>query len=195
MTHLYGTAYATLEAKEIRSMKQKYAKTMPEAASPARLFFVSTECITNQMAKLYERVSCRSYELYEKRGRKPGRELEDWLQAESELLSVFPAEMNDFGNQLIVRAEVRGFAMEKLEVGVEPRVVLVKAEKPQPEGATTPRSGYTAIHLSSEVDPTNVSTALKDGILVLTLTKTSSEKGRSERENPVGTGGIAAGSD
>lgn len=176
-------------------MKQEYAEIIPDAAGSVNLIFVPTECIVNQMAKLNERVSCRSYELYEKRGREPGRELEDWLQAESELLRVFPAEMSDFGNQLIVRAEVRGFAMEKLEVGVEPRFVLVKAEQRQLEGAETRRSGCTAIHLSSEVDPTNVSTALKDGILVLTLTKTSSEKGCGEREDPVGSGDIAAGSD
>jgi hypothetical protein len=31
-------------------------------------------------------VSLRAYEIYERRGCAPGRELEDWLQAESEIL-------------------------------------------------------------------------------------------------------------
>jgi len=34
-----------------------------------------------------ERISLRAYELYEKRGTVPGHELEDWAQAENEVLS------------------------------------------------------------------------------------------------------------
>jgi hypothetical protein len=33
------------------------------------------------------RIRCRAYELYERRGRADGCDLEDWLQAEAELLS------------------------------------------------------------------------------------------------------------
>jgi HSP20 family molecular chaperone IbpA len=176
-------------------MKQAYAEKMMEGAGPVNLIFVPTERIADQMARLNERVACRSYELYERRGCEPGRELEDWLQAESELLRAFPAEMIDSGNQFIVRAEVRGFATEKLEVGVEPRVVLIRAEQRQPEEAEPRQSGYTAIHLPSEVDPTNVSAALRDGSLVLILTKTTGEKGGGDREGPVGSGDVVAGSD
>ncbi|MGH9685944.1 MAG: DUF2934 domain-containing protein [Candidatus Acidiferrales bacterium] len=35
--------------------------------------------------KLEERIKSRAYELYERRGKTPGRALEDWLQAEAEL--------------------------------------------------------------------------------------------------------------
>jgi Protein of unknown function (DUF2934) len=34
---------------------------------------------------LQEQISRRAYELYERRGREPGHEVEDWLQAEAEL--------------------------------------------------------------------------------------------------------------
>jgi hypothetical protein len=34
---------------------------------------------------LEERIRCRAYELYERRGREDGRDTEDWLQAEAEL--------------------------------------------------------------------------------------------------------------
>ena len=37
-------------------------------------------------ADLQEQVRLRAYELYEKRGREEGHALEDWLQAESELV-------------------------------------------------------------------------------------------------------------
>jgi hypothetical protein len=35
---------------------------------------------------LLERVRGRAYELYERRGRQDGHDLEDWLQAESEII-------------------------------------------------------------------------------------------------------------
>jgi hypothetical protein len=36
---------------------------------------------------LYTRIAERAYRLYEERGSEPGRELEDWLQAEEEILN------------------------------------------------------------------------------------------------------------
>lgn len=35
--------------------------------------------------ELQEQIRRRAYELYEQRGREDGRELDDWLQAESEM--------------------------------------------------------------------------------------------------------------
>jgi hypothetical protein len=35
---------------------------------------------------LQEQIRIRAYELYEQRGREPGNELQDWLQAETEIL-------------------------------------------------------------------------------------------------------------
>lgn len=44
---------------------------------------------------LQTQIARRAYQLYEDRGCKPGRDLEDWLQAEQEILS---AQMDtDFG--------------------------------------------------------------------------------------------------
>jgi hypothetical protein len=37
------------------------------------------------VSDLHEQIRSRAYELYEQRGRIDGHELEDWLQAESEL--------------------------------------------------------------------------------------------------------------
>jgi Protein of unknown function (DUF2934) len=40
---------------------------------------------TESIADLTEQVRCRAYALYEQRGRERGHELDDWLQAESEI--------------------------------------------------------------------------------------------------------------
>jgi hypothetical protein len=38
--------------------------------------------------RTHDRIAQRAYELYEKRGRQDGRSLEDWLNAELQLVSV-----------------------------------------------------------------------------------------------------------
>lgn len=40
---------------------------------------------TQATTDLLERIRFRAYELYEQRGRADGRDLDDWLQAESEV--------------------------------------------------------------------------------------------------------------
>ncbi len=41
--------------------------------------------VTRSAIDLQEQVRCRAYELYEKRGKEDGHDIEDWLQAESEM--------------------------------------------------------------------------------------------------------------
>jgi oligoendopeptidase F len=41
--------------------------------------------VTNSMHDLQEQIRRRAHELYEQRGRDEGHELDDWLQAESEV--------------------------------------------------------------------------------------------------------------
>lgn len=42
--------------------------------------------VTNDKQELREQIIQRAYELYEARGREDGHDLEDWLQAEEEIL-------------------------------------------------------------------------------------------------------------
>ena len=43
--------------------------------------------MSESYADLQEQVRLRAYEIYEKRGREDGHALEDWLQAQSEILA------------------------------------------------------------------------------------------------------------
>ncbi len=48
----------------------------------------TTRRTTESTSDLQEQIRCRAYELYEQRGREDGHELDDWLQAESEVTQV-----------------------------------------------------------------------------------------------------------
>jgi hypothetical protein len=41
--------------------------------------------VTESAISFQEQVRCRAYELYEKRGKEDGHEIDDWVQAESEV--------------------------------------------------------------------------------------------------------------
>jgi hypothetical protein len=45
----------------------------------------TTRRTTESTSELQEQIRFRAYELYEQRGREDGHELDDWLQAESEV--------------------------------------------------------------------------------------------------------------
>ena len=46
----------------------------------------SANATENEMLSIEERIERRAYELYVQRGNQSGSELEDWLQAEAEIL-------------------------------------------------------------------------------------------------------------
>lgn len=56
-------------------------KTTPKAPMPIRPSTQSNESSND----IQEHIRLRAYELYEQRGREDGRDLDDWLQAESEV--------------------------------------------------------------------------------------------------------------
>jgi hypothetical protein len=56
-------------------MKTSKVMSMPGADSVSR------------PAGLEEQIRCRAYQLYEEHGKTEGQELEDWLQAEKEILT------------------------------------------------------------------------------------------------------------
>ncbi len=53
--------------------------------SPKTIMAQETTRQTASSADLQEQIRLRAYELYEQRGREDGRDLEHWLQAESEV--------------------------------------------------------------------------------------------------------------
>ena len=69
-------------------MPKKQLRTIPvtEALRPAdnAAQQIQTAVV---IANLHEQVRVRAYELYEQRGREDGHDIEDWVQAEAEILA------------------------------------------------------------------------------------------------------------
>jgi hypothetical protein len=69
-------------------MKPRGAKKTSLKTSKPRMRRVSSSKagLHRQNDSLYHRIAQRAYELYEQRGRLDGYEVDDWLQAEREIL-------------------------------------------------------------------------------------------------------------
>jgi len=161
-------------------MQTQHAMESKQQETSSSPIFIEAEKLFEHMKEFSQSVARRAYEFFESRGREIGHDLEDWFRAESELMRPVPVEIKDAENQIIVRAEVPGFAANEIKVSVEPKYLVIsgKSEKTaEEEKEQTMFSEFRSnqfcrsLWLPTEVDPAKVAAVLKDGILELTLAK------------------------
>ena len=132
-------------------------------SGPIPLKIVSVEGLLELNHKLHNLIARRAYEIFEKRGWQHGRDFDDWLQAESEILHSCRHQITEHPDSLVLRGQLPGnFTPDQIKLSIEPRRVIVSGEKPVSslylEGATTQTRPSTRrifrIHeLPAEVDP------------------------------------------
>jgi HSP20 family protein len=140
----------------------------------------SSEEIVDQYSQMIDVIARRAFEIFESRGGSPGHDLEDWIRAETELLHPVPLNVSESSGEYVVRAEVPGFGSKDIEVNVQPCCLSISGKREttkEEENARMIRSEWCAdqifrtLNLPSDIDPSKVSTTLKDGILTVDLPK------------------------
>ncbi len=99
------------------SLAVKPGKTTIEFPQ-VRNLFQELEGLTDKLAK-------RAFGLFRERGSFDGRDLDDWFQAESELLKAVPIEISEPIDSYTIRAEVPGFAAKDLTIQAEPNSIYI----------------------------------------------------------------------
>jgi HSP20 family molecular chaperone IbpA len=152
------------------------------SAVPVKINAVESETLLDRAKEIYEAVARRAYELFDVRGRQSGYEIEDWLNAERELLRPLPLEVTETDDRLTVRAEVPGFSEKDLKVSLEPRCLIINgrieeaSEQKTSELLNTSRCSSEIFHsldLPADIDRAKASATLKSGILELNLPKSA----------------------
>src|ERR1700687_5545222 len=132
----------------------------------------------DQIQNTLDAIARRAYELFESDGRTFGRELENWFQAEKELLHPVPVNITESDESFEVKAEVPGFNEKEIEIGVEPRRVTItgkrETKKEETKGKTVctescPDQILRVVDLPAEVETDRVTATLKNGVLELAL--------------------------
>jgi HSP20 family molecular chaperone IbpA len=86
--------------------------------------------VFGDLAKRFEAIERRAFDLFEKRGREPGHEVEDWLNAEHEL--GFPAtELREKDGAYKLEIALPGFEAKEVQVTATASEIVVHAAAKQ----------------------------------------------------------------
>src|SRR5262245_56067604 len=82
----------------------------------------------DQMKALAERIRQRAFEVFQCRGCADGRSLDDWLQAERDIVQSPEAELMEKDGKFRLRMAVSGFDAKDVNVTAMPTTLIVRAE-------------------------------------------------------------------
>ncbi|HEY2458030.1 MAG TPA: Hsp20/alpha crystallin family protein [Candidatus Acidoferrum sp.] len=157
----------------------KIEKTMKPLPVPYEEF----ESFPKHVEEFFDLIARRPFELLEKRPLLFGREFENLLRTESELLRPVYLRLYETEETLIAKAEVPGYTEKELNVICEPWRLVITGRKEYREEAKTEKKEeipithiekmhiFKTVKLPLEVKPEGVKAILKNGVLEVTLPK------------------------
>lgn len=103
---------------------------MKPSITVQRIGSVQRECLpfrdmTDCLLQAYDCVARRAYQIFLGRGGNPGGELDDWLNAERELLGNLPVNLEDGGESFSALASLPGLSSAQVDVGIDPRWLVI----------------------------------------------------------------------
>ena len=145
--------------------------------------------ISEETEEIQNRIRERAFKLSQERGH-AGREMDDWLTAESEIISVPPADLIEKNGIFQVRIGIVGLDLEEMNVMASPQQMLVRGdcrhEDNRDDGTVhlcdfKPATVFRSIRFPQPIDVNSVDVAYQDGILRITAAKEGAEQARPRR--------------
>jgi HSP20 family protein len=136
-----------------------------------------TESIFDEVNSLHERIMKRAFQIFDGNGQILGRDLEDWLQAERELVWKPAIELEEKDQEFHLQIAVPGVDPKDIDIEVTPEGILVKAEThhehKEEKGKVhvcefTSGNMFRSVRLPKKIDPDKVKAEFKNGMLSLT---------------------------
>jgi HSP20 family protein len=146
-----------------------------------------TESIFDQLNDLQDRITKRAFEIFDGNGHIFGRDLEDWLQAERELVWKPSIELDEKDNEFRLQIATPGVDPKDIDIEANPEYVLVKAEchheHKEDNGKVhicefTAGNLFRSVRLPKKIDPDHVKAEFKNGMLTLTAQIAQEEQPR-----------------
>ena len=147
-----------------------------------------TSSIFDEMLAVQDQLMRRAYEIFENNGRLFGRDLDDWLQAEQELLWKPSVELCETE---LLEAAISGVDPQDLDIEVTPDDIVLKADiqhEHKDEKGTVHicefQTGkmFRSIHLPKIINLDKVKAEFKNGLL--RLTAEIAEEARARKIKP-----------
>lgn len=141
--------------------------------------------IFSEIEKQFQAIGQRAFELFAKRGRELGHDLEDWLQAERDVAWSPATELVDEGKEFKARLALPGFDAKDVHVSALQDAIVVKADSihthDEKDGNVcfcefSRNNLFRRLALPASIDVDKVSASLDKGILQVTAPKAAPKK-------------------
>lgn len=152
------------------------------APSSGALRVVEPQTLLERMNRIHEEIAQRAFQLFERDGAF-GRDLENWFNAEEQLVHPVHVNISETDSTLRLQAEVPGFEPSELEISLEANRLTISGKKQSTQEQTDKGKVVykelcscellRVIDLPSEVDPEKTKATLKNGVLELEMPKTA----------------------
>jgi len=140
-----------------------------------------SKSIFDEIDRMRDRITRRAYEIFSANGGIFGRDINDWLAAENELVWKPAIELEEKDNEFLLRIAVPGVDPKDINIEVTAEDILVRADihhehkhehKEEKKGevhACEFASGnlFRSIHLPKKIDSEKVKAEFKNGMLTL----------------------------
>ena len=141
------------------------------------VFVQKSETLWDQIRRMEERITRRAHEIFEANGSISGRELDDWFQAEKELVWKPAVELKEKDTHFELQAALAGMDPKEIRIEVTPEELLIrsdtkfeKREEKEELCYTEFQSGFLfrSIRFPKRVDPNRVRAEYRNGLLSVT---------------------------
>jgi HSP20 family molecular chaperone IbpA len=148
-------------------------------------FFVEAEKLMDKFTEISRETARRAYDFFRDRGGELGRDIDDWLHAESKVLRFVPMEVAEKDGTLQIMAEIGVFKPEEIEISVDGQALMISGESTRTEEKTDKNVLYTdfesdrffrKVMLPTPVDTNKATAEVKNGVLTITFPKAEEVK-------------------
>jgi HSP20 family molecular chaperone IbpA len=184
------------EQQRSKTMKGLSATKRAEVGTPVKI--VLAQDLANRVNEVHEMIARYAYELFAGRGGEHGRDLEDWLQAESDLLHVCRHDLRESAEAVILHADLPcSFTADQLKVCVNPLHLIVSGETEldvicgghEPAHTEKRTRRILRMHdLPAVVDPSKTTATLKGETLEIVMPKVMAEQQSEKRTRGASSG-------
>jgi len=143
------------------------------------------DSITDELQRIQDGIRVRAYEKFLDRAGNSLGELEDWLAAERELISILAASVTEDNSRIIATVDFTGIESVEVKIDVIGHDALIHADidgqTESGSGSPVRRVAFGVIRFSSTIDPRGIHAQHSKG--TLRLTAPLSEEAKSLRRS------------
>ena len=176
-------------------MKEQSAPRRREASAPVKL--VAADVLLSRKNEIQHVIARRAYELFKGHGSVNGHDIDDWIEAEAEVVRTYRHDLKKSAEAIVFKAELPcSFTADQLNVSVESRRLMVNGGRDLDVicGGDTPAHTekraqriFGVEELPVDVDPSRATAKLKGDTLEIVMPRVAADNkssGKSEAASP-----------